>query len=135
MPLAQLRPPLDPQVSIDPPVVVGVVPAAVVVVLAVYASGVVDCAVEEAAAGAADTVLSEELSVSAAGGGTLAEETGGVRSSPAFGGPLKLPALQLFWMVVHLSSQIGQFLLPVGPAELKQSVHWLQQSVEACERC
>ena len=51
-------------------------------------------------------------------GKSEARTNGGVRSLPAFGGPLKSPALQASWIPLHLDSQIGQFLLPVGPAEL-----------------
>ena len=62
---------------------------------------------------------SPEAGLSVAAGGKLTGvDKAGVRIFPASGGPLKFDALHASWMAVHLFSQMGQFLLPVGPAEL-----------------
>ena len=136
MPEAQVWPPLDPQVSSDPlqldwavevdagaatlklATYVTDVAAATLELVATYATDVTTGAVEEEATGAAVSWAPEVLRVSTAGGGTFGEATGGVRSLPAFGGPLKFPALQALSMAVHLSSQILQLASPVAPAEL-----------------
>ena len=72
---------------------------------------------DEASIGGA-VLLGDSYRVFEGGGSQDGLLSGGVRSLPASGGPLKLPELQASWMPLHLVSQIGQFLLPVGPAEL-----------------
>ena len=110
MPVAQVWPPLLPHVSIEPIELDTLIVEALEVGTADVGGAaleVIDAGAEELMAPVAATTA-EGLSVSNGPGKKLEIE----------GGPLGLPEPQSLRSAVQKLSQLKQFLLPVGPAEL-----------------
>ena len=109
-PVAQLWPPLLPHLSIEP-VAVGT--------LIVEALEVGPAELEEGSLDVTDAVAEEYMDPAAAMTAEESSRSNGFGTKVDIeGGPLGLPEPQSLRSVAQKPSQLPQFLLPVGPAEL-----------------